>query len=78
MTKVESIAQLGMQRANFDYALPQQWVNQVHAETGVYPVPHFIWLYDKAAPLSGRPYPLDTRGLMILGALEIQAKTRLN
>ena len=64
-TKLDLIKCIGLEDAKFDYALPQPWCDEVKEITGIYPVDHFIWLYDEKAPMFGRPYPLDMTGWVI-------------
>jgi len=54
-----------------DFALPQPWVDQVHQETGIYPAPHFIWLYETNS-FMGRPYPITATGWVVCRMLDIQ------
>lgn len=51
---------LATQQANsFDWALPQEWVDDFNKVTGVYPAARglFVWSYAKAR-IWGEPFPL--------------------
>lgn len=54
----------------FDTALPQEWVDDVYAKTGVYPAPIFVWVYDQQARYWGRPYPLTDEARALLARYE--------
>lgn len=45
----------------YDCALPQSWVDYCYA-LGRDPRGHFVWLYDEAAGLCGRPAPITPDG----------------
>jgi len=60
-----------------DFALPQQWVDEMVVKVrrigrGQFEDAHsrvcaqFVWLYDKKAPMFGRPFPLteDAEGIL--------------
>ena len=59
-----------------DFALPQQWVDEMVVRMknnrGGFEDTHsricaqFVWLYDKKAPIFGRPFPLtdDAEGIL--------------
>lgn len=70
MTKEELVKQHGIENESFDYALPQQWVDEVKQLTGfdydsiTY---GFVWHY--GGLLFGRPYPLTPTAREILSAL---------
>lgn len=49
------------ERKNIDYALPQQFVNDIMNMLNIDPRPFFIWSYDNEAPLGGRPINLAER-----------------
>ena len=62
MTKEKLVKKLGIQDKTFDYALPQNWVDDVvgvtkcsNAEACM-----FVWLYDERAGAYGRPFPLTS------------------
>lgn len=74
LTKVDMIHKLGLSNKTFDYALPQPWVDRVYEETGIVPVPHFVWLYDEKAKIFGRPYALTATGWVVLKMLEKEVK----
>ena len=40
---------------SFDYAVPQDWADNMRG-LGVDPWGRFVWLYDDVAPIMGRPY----------------------
>jgi len=49
----------------YDTALPQDWVDDFHKVTGVYPVGLFVWCYDNAKTF-GEPYPLTMAAFKLL------------
>ena len=80
MTKQEAVERAGLANASFDYALPQDWVDEMFAHIRCYPgvkfsydeiVSNIIWLYDDKAPLFGRPFPITFIGKSILRRLSI-------
>lgn len=53
----------------FDAALPQTWVDDVCRHTGclyIDALANFVWVYDEAAGISGRPCALTEAGNEIL------------
>ena len=57
----------------YDTALPQPWVDQAYAETGIYPVSHFVWCYDDFCgqrTTFGYPAALTREGVACLALLE--------
>jgi hypothetical protein len=55
----------------FDYALPQDWADDVAKVTDVYPTKNFVWFYPKRELVdkygaSELPYPLDRNGINTL------------
>lgn len=71
-TKRHLINKLWIREETFDYALPQSWCETVEEHTGIWPVPHFVWLYDEKAASFGRPYPLTATGWVVLKMLHVQ------
>lgn len=49
------------ERKNIDYALPQQFVDDIMNMLNIDPRPFFVWSYDNEAPLGGRPINLAER-----------------
>lgn len=47
-----------LQSHQFDWALPQGWVDDFYKVTGVYPAGSFVWSYANAS-IFGNPFPLD-------------------
>ena len=66
-TMYERAKDLGMVDAEgfcFDFATPAPWADEVKAKTGLWP--HgIVWLYDKVAPIWGRPFPITMYGWWI-------------
>jgi hypothetical protein len=70
MTKQAVIKRLELEGATFDWALPQNWVNEVahylperlKNEIGG----NFVWLYDEGARMFGRPCSISFDGNEIL------------
>ncbi len=62
MTKEKLVKKLGIQDKTFDYALPQNWVDDVVAVTKCSNAEAcmFVWLYDERAGAYGRPFPLTS------------------
>jgi hypothetical protein len=61
---------------NFDYALPQKWVDAVHAATGVWPQElGMVWGYPDSGPghVWGRPYGLTSEARALLERPEVAA-----
>ena len=60
MTKEQLVKKLGLQEKTFDYALPQDWVDDViHVTKCLYnEACMFVWLYDERGDSYGRPFPL--------------------
>jgi len=66
MSGIDAIAQrMGLK--TYDTALPQEWVHEVEARTGVYPVGMFVWSYDKAV-MFGEPVALTPDAQKLLDA----------
>ena len=55
---------------SFDCALPQEWINRMQTRLGTSPCGHFVWLYDDAAPIFGRPFPVTAAGEFLLKRFE--------
>jgi hypothetical protein len=55
-----------LQKNTFDYALPQEWVDDFYNLMKVYPTSYFVWIYDEYSPLFGRPYPITDEGKRLL------------
>jgi len=51
--------------ANFDWAMPQEWFDKASNISGHNPSGHVVWLYDRIAPVFGRPYGIDQIGRII-------------
>lgn len=70
MTKAELVKALGIDKESFDYALPQDWVDEVAkclpGQMRGQIVPNFVWLYDEKAEIFGRPCSLSFEGNEIL------------
>jgi hypothetical protein len=64
MTKEAATRARGKGDAVFDYALPQNWIDEVYQLTGIYPAPYFVWLYEGS--IWGRPYPISEAGKELL------------
>ena len=60
----EVINLLGVDKQTFDYALPQQWVDEMVKTVGD-PRGHFVWLYEKGS-FTGCPRPLTEEGIELL------------
>lgn len=68
MTKKDRCIELGLLNENgssiegkvFDYALPQNWIDDVARVNGSYHPEWFVWLYDNN--LGGRPFALCNEG----------------
>jgi hypothetical protein len=73
MTKADVVKKMGLDKETFDYALPQDWVNEVRKhlpeELKEMIVPNFVWLYDEKARMSGRPCSLSFTGNKILSVI---------
>lgn len=52
--------------AVFDCALPLSFVNECRELTSAEAAGQFVWLYDRAAPIFGRPFPLHNGALLVL------------
>lgn len=50
----------------YDSALPQPWFEEVLHYTGVNPIGHIVWSYDKKAPAFGRPFSVTLKGWQLL------------
>lgn len=61
VTKESIVKLLGVDQQTFDYALPQDWVEDI----GHNAVPHFVWLYEKGS-IFGCPRPLTSEGIDML------------
>lgn len=76
MTKQDVIKELRLEGVTFDWALPQNWVNEVahhlperlKNEIGG----NFVWIYDEKARIFGRPYSISFDGNEILSHLIIR------
>ena len=62
-------------KATFDYAVPQQWWDDVYKKTGM-GVSGVVWLYDDEAPIFGRPYSVTLYGWMVLRMYDIANSMR--
>jgi hypothetical protein len=60
----------------FDYALPQEWLDEIAEVTGQYEPGFFVWVYDKQGGLSGRPYPVVPEGHELLANYAHKLKLR--
>jgi len=49
---------------NYDWAVPQEWWNEVYNRTGLNPAGEIVWRYDDS--LFGYPYSITLLGWMIL------------
>ena len=59
----------GQLNRTYNYALPQQWVDAVHEETGIWPQTlGFVWEYLPNA-IWGRPFPLKPEANALLTIL---------
>lgn len=68
-TKGDIVKRLGLEeKGSVDYALPQDFVDDVKHYTGVYPTHCFVWHYPEEGPgrIFGYPYPLTAEGVDIL------------
>jgi hypothetical protein len=73
VTKLEQ-AKMVLGEANYDLAIPQQWADRVanilEAKGSIWGyrevVTGFVWLYDGASPIFGRPFPITYAGRRIL------------
>ena len=65
MTKMELVNSIA---DNVDYALPQDWVNDVIRVLGNDPCPHFVWYYPPTGGVFGMPMPITMDGYHILKA----------
>lgn len=61
ITLSEVIKLLGVDQQTFDYALPQNWVDDMVARVGD-PRGHFVWLYEKGSCF-GVPRPVTHEGM---------------
>ena len=66
---VREIGLDGMPGVSFDFALPQDWVNEATRLAGANPCGHVVLVYDSRAKIFGRPYPLDYVGVDIVHIL---------
>lgn len=57
-TKLEILADLDAAGITYDTALPQDWVNAVHAATGVHMWSIAVWTYPKNGSIFGEPVAL--------------------
>ena len=55
----------------YDWAMPQEWFNDVLETTNLNPAGHVVWLYDKRAGIFGRPYAIDMLGWIIRRVYDI-------
>ena len=69
VSKQEIIEALGLDCITFDFALPQNWCDGVYQDTGVYPVPFFIWAYDGDFTTFGRPCAISIAGNVLLAVI---------
>lgn len=49
---------------NFDYALPQAWVDNVREKTGINPVGKVVWNYEENT--HGQPFGLTREGVQLI------------
>jgi hypothetical protein len=55
----------------YDTALPNDWVDDVHRDTGFWPQRYgFVWCYDNAR-IGGLPYPLTDAAKILLAFYEV-------
>ena len=74
MTTVgERAKELGLK--SYDTALPQEWVDDVYRETGVYPAGMFVWCYDDAR-VWGAPVPLTEESVELLARYQQACESR--
>ena len=59
MTKGEAAINTLGENANFDYALPQHWVDEMRHK-GFDVRPHFVWFYGDS--IWGQPMPITEQG----------------
>lgn len=60
----------------FDYALPQNWVDEAQALAEfVHVASHFVWLYDTRGGIFGRPFPLTVDGANLISVFNETHKT---
>lgn len=67
--KKELVRILGLkERGQFDYAIPQPWLDDLKEITGVYAIHCFVWFYPKEGEgrIFGHPYPLTDEGRFLL------------
>lgn len=57
----------------YDTALPQEWVDMIKKETGIYPAGHFVWSYDMSK-VWGEPAPIDEIGWQICHTMGIKPR----
>ena len=68
-SKADIVKAMGLEeRGQFDYALPQDWVDEMKKITGIYATHCFVWFYPRTGEGSmfGRPYPLTDEGRHLL------------
>lgn len=68
-TKGDVVKRLKLEETGtIDYALPQDWVDDVKHYTGIYPTHCFVWYYPNEGEnrIFGIPYPLTYEGKQIL------------
>ena len=65
MDKTERVNKL-VKGETYDWAVPIDWIREVHWSTGLWPSGSVVWLYDKQGGLCGRPYAIDMYGHMAL------------
>lgn len=59
--------------AAFDTALPLAFVDDLRRVTAAEAAGSFVWLYDAAAPIFGRPFPLHNGAICTL--MDYNART---
>jgi len=59
--KILDILDRNHDKATYDTALPQDYVNEVYEKTGFYLPGEAVWLYDNGGFVFGRPFPLSVQ-----------------
>lgn len=65
-TVADAVRRLLPDGAVYDCALPQSFVDDMRHRVGAEPCGSFVWVYDHAAPVFGRPLPLTYGGACAL------------
>ena len=56
----------------YDWAMPQDWFDEVLIVTKINPSGHIVWCYDNS--LCGFPYAIDMLGYIILNTFNLHEK----